>query len=279
MGTQKINVKNTYVATVKSDIANRAISFYAKDLKNDIFVEESVFPTNPVTSDANLSLNDINANQVVNTVENNAVATPDNNVRIPEELNIDSAVNIPIASDNVTVTEEPVVPSMPEVNAVPTIPNLNVLEAVVSPMPVTPDVNVQPEPIPNPVNQPVPPTPLSDSIVNVANTAVVNNTDNNSVVPPKFDASKETNLLGVLGENQGQSSIGNINVTPENLNVVREFGVDEPIVTDQNGVPVANRAAGGFINSKILLFVVVLLFLASCVFLGYEIYSYFTLTK
>lgn len=276
MSEQKINVKNTYVATVKNDVVEKALSFYAKG-KEDFFVESSVFPS--------VSNTRVDNDQLNIPVENNE--TPNNGpiVEIPRELNLDNTITIPIVEE--TKTAEPVV-SDSAVNisnselvdnsikedstqsvssaSLQGIPNLSVLE----PIPNVPATPVQPQPIPNPEPTPVSASPINDTFTNIDNMINVASSQ-----PVRFDASHETNLLNTLGDSDGQSKIGNINVTPENLNSVREFGVDQPAI---NNVPVQN-GSGGFVNNKIVLVIVILLFLASCVFLGYEIYNYFVLSK
>lgn len=279
MSIQKINVKNTYVATVKSDVANRAVSFYVNNNeKENIFSETSVFPEVGNFNNSSEPLKDINLNEVIS--ENKEIT-------IPEELNVNN--NPSVSSNEIVNNSEEVTVNVPS-NTIQDIPNLNVLEANVEPnqpvnpmpMPNIPETVIHPEPIPNPVDVKVEPTPAVDNFTNIeqmVNQATVNNSVTNGSEPVRFDASHETNLLGALGDDSGQKSIGNINVTPDNLNVVREFGVDEPIVNNPNVATTINSTSGGFVNSKVLLVVVVLLFLASCVFLGYEIYNYFILSK
>ncbi len=293
MSIQKINVKNTYVATVKSDVASRALSFYVNDVKKDIFVEDSVFPS--VNTGVSTLADNANLNEVINSTENSIDSeVVDKEIQIPTELNIDNTTSVPVISEenNQDVVAEAALvdnnlvrENVSTIDPTIEIPNLNVLETQPvdnnvspTPMPSVPEAVIHPEPIPNPLDsEPINPTPMNVNLENM-NVTMANSNDLDNKIP-MFNASQETNLLGALGENQGQSSIGNINVTPENLNVVREFGVDEPIVTDQNGVPVANVAKGGFANSKILLLFVIILFLGSCVFLGYEVYKYVNLPK
>lgn len=267
MSEQKINVKNTYVATVKKDVADSALSFYAASKENDIFVETAVFPSNPEP------LGEVNFNEVVSTSD----ANNQNVVNVPKELKIEeipsmpTVENIPVNDAVSEINNSPAMVQSEVVEPLTDIPNLNVLE----PIPNVPSEPVNPQPIPNPVNiPPSNPTPFNDNFENIDR--MVNEATIPSPQPVKFDASHETNLLNALGENNnGQSTRGNINVTPENLNLVREFGVDEPIVN--NPQPAANT--GGFVNSKILLVIVIILFLASCMFLGYELYNYFILSK
>ena len=107
--------------------------------------------------------------------------------------------------------------------------------------------------------------------------------------PLVFNATKETNLNAALGE------VANSTTIPvENIQPVREFGVEtpaaimpEPVVTPQPAVvgqtpvaPVAEiKPTAGFANSRFFMVVAVAFFLASCIFLGYEVYNYFQLVK
>lgn len=291
MGEQKINVKSTYVATVKKDVADRSVSFYANEKKGAVFSNESVFPEVPSTPE-------VAPEPVVSAPAPTEVPVPEEVTPVVEETTpVPSApVEAPVIPEPTPVpTPEPVVaPVEPKVEELPGIPNLDVLnpmpeipaepvsqpmpEVVVNPAPIPNPTPVVPGPIPNPVPEPVAPTPVTDTFASVE--SMVNEVSQKANEAPAvvFDASHETNLLGALGDANNQPSMGNINVTPDNLNVVREFGVDEPIVTDQNGQPVPQPKMG-FVNSKVLLILVVVFFLASCVFLGYEIYKYVTLPK
>ena len=91
MSIQKINVKNTYVATVKSDVANRAVSFYVNNNeKENIFSETSVFPEVGNFNNSSEPLKDINLNEVIS--ENKEIT-------IPEELNVNN--NPSVSSEEV----------------------------------------------------------------------------------------------------------------------------------------------------------------------------------
>ncbi len=298
MNEQKINVKSTYVATVKKDVVNNALSFYANKKEDSVFSNGSVFPemTNAMPEVPAIDVAPNITPEVVSLSESKVEDT----VTIPEELKIDNTVSVeePVLSNSVL---EPVnnVQSV-QTGELPGIPNLNVLNPIPEepvtvnpepvaasqivppmvepvanpipqPMPSVPPVE-SPQPIPNPVPESVIPTPINDNFTNIE--SMVNQVSEN---PIRFDASKETNLLGALSG--GQSSVGNMPVTPDNLNVVREFGVDEPVTTGDGGSAPMSKPVAGFVNSKILLILVIIFFLASCVFLGYEIYKYVTLPK
>lgn len=109
--------------------------------------------------------------------------------------------------------------------------------------------------------------------------------------PLVFNASKETNLNAALGEVASDATI-----PVENIEVVRDFGEETPTMSQTPLVPaqpaitpmvqpelssepkVLTKKAG-FANSKFFMVIAVAFFLASCVFLGYEVFNYFQLTK
>ena len=127
---------------------------------------------------------------------------------------------------------------------------------------------------------PVGPTPVVTE--NIVNTSTVT-----ADQPLVFNAAKETNLNAALGE------VANSNTIPvENINVVREFGEETPVVqavTQPTIAPMVQPNTGsdpkmlvkkaGFANSKFFMVVAIAFFMASCVFLGYEVYNYFQITK
>ena len=150
--------------------------------------------------------------------------------------------------------------------------------------PVIPSVvepQIQPiiEPSSN-VSSTVSESPIKESFVNFSTPVtstpepVVNN-DNKLI----FDASKESNLNEALGEVSSSSSISVSNVQP-----IRDFGVDEVKPTEpvqQVQMP-NNDVAGnksGFANNKFFMVIAIMFFVASCVFLGYEVFNYFQVTK
>lgn len=302
---QNINVKKTYVATVKNDVVEKALSFYKvitssvgdnnsifpdvqinnnvftpsvdentlKDFKidenlsisqkgqevsNPSLVQEEVSSQNsePVsTTNFNFSLpsEELKEDIPVATVSHKEEATLDNNSNSSSLQNgLESTMNFNFSLNNEEPKESPVVPhevDNSQVNSIPDIPQLNVLN------PTLDNNNVF-------FNQ--------DNIgIQQGESTSIDNS------PIRFDASHETNLLSALDENTNK---GNISMTPENANAIREFGVDEPINQEENNSSDASTK-GGFVNSKALLIAVIVFFLASCVFLGYEIYNYFILSK
>ena len=146
--------------------------------------------------------------------------------------------------------------------------------------PVTP-VLIQPEPVVAVpvVETPVVPTPVvSEPIVNTTPVAEQ---------PLVFNAAKETNLNAALGE------VANSNNVPvQNINVVREFGEEAPVaqnVTQPAIAPMVQPTTStepkmlvkkaGFANSKFFMVIAIAFFMASCIFLGYEVFNYFQITK
>lgn len=98
-----------------------------------------------------------------------------------------------------------------------------------------------------------------------------------------FDGSKESNLNKALGE-----AVNDNVIATSNVESIREFGVDEPKGV---GLPVSEDAQeinsqnvgtkpkvltrSGFADNKFFMVVAIVFFLASCVFLGYEVFNYF----
>ena len=132
--------------------------------------------------------------------------------------------------------------------------------------------------IPNDVEATQVMSPVNGNVQSTTTSSVLNNN-------VFFDASKETNLLGALKE-EDKVNKGNISVSEQNLETVREFGTDDnvtfqgaPIQEVKNIVQPKNSAMQGFMNNKFVMVIAILFFLASCVFLGYEMFSFFNLEK
>ena len=148
---------------------------------------------------------------------------------------------------------------------------------------------VIPEPVPK-----TPVTPVVSEPAVVAETPSVVETVAQPVAgtqPLVFNASKEKNLNAALGEVAKDTTI-----PVENIEVVREFGEEAPAMVQTPAAPVQPVVApmvqpemssepkaltkkAGFANSKFFVVIAVAFFLASCVFLGYEVFNYFQLTK
>lgn len=98
--------------------------------------------------------------------------------------------------------------------------------------------------------------------------------------------------------NAALGEVANSNTIPvENIQPIREFGVDEPINNQPLVTPILQPEVApivqpeissqpkvltkksGFANNKFFMLIAIAFFLASCVFLGYEVFNYFQLTK
>ena len=268
---QNINVSKTYITTVKKEVTKVAENYY------DVIVEETkvanVLPSvSPVVEPVVEVFPEIVAPVVETPVATpEVVVAPTPVVVAPEQIVVTPAVDpvtvqVPIAQPASVVTPSSVVqptPVMvvPEPVVVPT--SAPITETVVA----SPQVNVV-TPAPEPAV--VIPTPVTAEPVVTTNQALV------------FNAAGETNLNAALGE------VANSTTIPvENIQSVREFGVDTPtaqpavsqpavapapqptVVADNN----VNTGKAGFANSKFFMVVAIAFFLASCIFLGYEVLS------
>ena len=97
-----------------------------------------------------------------------------------------------------------------------------------------------------------------------------------------FDGSKETNLKFVFDDNSANNVSKAISSNDENVESLREFGVDQPIInTDELKAPQESvngpvlKKSKGFANNKFFMVVAIVIFIAACVFLGYEAFQYF----
>lgn len=312
---QKIDVKKTYVTTVKKEVSRVAEKYYVVE----VVVEEKkmvddIFPT-------------ITPN-VAPVVEEVKVVQPEAPVAVETPILSTPAVSIPSANENTNTNdnfvtfgqnasvvepkvETPVVSSVEQsvspVSSVASEPVLKVETPVAAqPIPTVVEPITMPSPInTNVVSEPVvaPVIPALSNVVNsepivvtpspILETPAVEPvsvaTPSNDVSQPLvFNASKETNLNAALGE------VANSTTIPvENIEPVREFGVDAPVAQPAQTQTVINPMVqpeapampktltkkAGFANSKFFMVVAIAFFLASCIFLGYEVFNYFQLTK
>jgi len=182
------------------------------------------------------------------------------------EVKPEVAVTTPVVETTTSTTEEPFFTAPAEVSVMPEVPVVN------NTMTQTNEVKTDPV-------TPIIPTPV------VTETLV--NTTNVEAQPLVFNAAKETNLNAALGEVASSSTI-----PVENITVVREFGeeapvaqkVEQPVVAQmvQSNSAVDPKVVenkGGFANSKFFMVVAIAFFMASCVFLGYEVYKYFQIVN
>lgn len=260
---QRLNVQKTYVTTVKKEVIRVAEKYYYVEVVlEQPKVEENIFPTIPSVTEP--------VNEVFPEVPVTAAPTV-----APEPVMAAPVVETPVVAPT-PVVPEPVVVQPTPIQVVPT--EVTPAPAVVEPITVAP---VQPTPVvaEAPVTEPTVVQPVPEP-------ATVVMPDPNQ--PLVFNASKETNLNAALGEVASTTTI-----PVENIQPVRDFGVDTPV----QPAPVVNPAVApmqqpevpvqgpvltkkaGFADSKFFMVVAVAFFLASCIFLGYEVFSYFQLTK
>ena len=279
---QRINVQKTYITTVKKEVTRVAEKYYDVELKvEEPKIFEDIFPT--VTSVLEPVQEEVLPELSVPNVEESNVVTEEIPVVAPvitEPVLSTPTVNVSEEvkpNDNNLVKNETTIPKfegVPEVKASEPIPT--VVESITVAEPtvnvVTPEpVNVLPVSDPTPVIEPV------------ASPSVVPEPTKVESQPLVFNAAKETNLNAALGEVASSASI-----PVENIEPIREFGVDEVVKTPVNNEPVVPESVqpqgnvsqkAGFANSKFFIVVAVAFFLASCIFLGYEVFNYFQLIK
>lgn len=278
---QRINVQKTYITTVKKEVTRVTEKYYDVEVKveqSKIF--EDIFPiVTPVVENVQeenrpeLTIPGVekvdNINEEISVIEP-IIPEPVLSTPVVEVINKENVSNVNDVEQTIPVIEPVVVPNNETSVSIPTVvepitvaePLMNVEEKKEEVLPIS-----QPES----VIEPVVTSPA------VAEPAKV------EAQPLIFNASKETNLNAALGEVASSASI-----PVENIEPIREFGVDtvsndsvnvEPVIEEsvQSKVEVVRK--GGFANSKFFIVVAVVFFLASCVFLGYEVFNYFQLTK
>ena len=276
---QRINVKETYVATIKKDIATKAINYYSDKFTSikdtdSIFSDSSVIFEEPkVDSNVLPESNNLNVS-TPNVLATEAVAVPNPNPNPnPSSLGGQTVDNTIVSSALNDVTTENIINPVVLDNNVKTVDNNVGVQQTSSST-----VSVLNNNIPNDVEATQVMSPVNGNVQSTTTSSVLNNN-------VFFDASKETNLLGALKE-EDKVNKGNISVSEKNLKTVREFGTDDnvtfqgaPIQEVKSIVQPKNSAMQGFMNNKFVMVVAILFFLASCVFLGYEMFSFFTLEK
>ena len=270
---QRINVKETYVATIKKDIATKAINYYS-DKFTSIKDTDSIFSDSSVIfEEPKVDSNVLPESNNLNVSAPSVLATETVSVPNPSSLGGQSVDNTIVSSALNDVTTENIINPVVLDNNVKTVDNnVGVQQTSSSP------VSVLNNNIPNDVEATQVMSPVNDNVQSTTTSSVLNNN-------VFFDASKETNLLGALKE-EDKVNKGNISVSEQNLKTVREFGTDDNVTFQgasiqevKSIVQPKNSAMQGFMNNKFVMVVAILFFLASCVFLGYEMFSFFTLEK
>ena len=299
---QNINVQKTYITTVKKAVTKVSEDFY-KIESNSIDVGsqmDNIFPDFGVPSEKEVApLPDIVPN----------VAEPNINT-IPELQKIDSTIpniinpvveNTPSTINN-DLSNETLIPQnivSPVVNdiKIETVPTVKSsvehsqdLPHAVSPepVPVIQSPVLEPQILPSSISSSSIPSsePVIDKVANPASTFnFTPPVSDNKIV---FDGSKESNLNEALGEVSTDKILATDNVEP-----IREFGVDDVKETSlPNSAPSVDTVSvpdtqssntsstiAGFANNKFFMVIAILFFVAACVFLGYEAFRYFQLTK
>lgn len=293
---QHINVQKTYITTVKKEVTKVAETYY------DVVVDsvlESASVVAPVVEPIPTVVEPITVAQPEVVVQTPVVepVLPS----IPESVPVVEVAPVQVTSAPV-VTPEPVV-----VTPAAVIPTPVVSEPVVAAQHVAPVVAepvVTPTVVPTVEATPVVTQPVVETPVQVVPTPEVVAVTPAAVIPTPvvpepivepvnqplvFDATKEKNLNAALGEVANTA-----NIPVENIGPVREFGVDAPVAQPVSQpqptiAPMAQPTVAadpkvlskkaGFANSKFFMFIAIAFFLASCIFLGYEVFNYFQLIK
>ena len=296
---QQINVTKTYITTVKKEVTKVSETYY------DVVVEEvKVESVSPVVAPSVEPVNNVFPELVAPAVDaapsviqpTPVVVEP---ITAPQPV-VSPVPATPVVESPTNVIQQPVVQTQVIPPVAPVVVESvsvaePVVESVVTPVAVVSEpVSATPSPV---VTQPAPavvqPIPVETQPVSVVAPQVVPPVVEPSTVvepvnqPLVFNASKETNLNAALGEVASSTTIPVTNIEP-----VREFGVETPVaqptavqaaanqpVDNASGSSVPSSPKSGFANSKFFMVVAIAFFLASCVFLGYEVYNYFQLVK
>lgn len=281
---QNINVRKTYITTVKKSVSKVAKDFYDVDFSQKE-KEETVADIKPIFVVPNIS---------EPKEEVKPEAGPVNTMPIK-----DIKLDIPNILEPVTSNTSPsVMPVNDEVKLeVPSIDKAVVSEKAKEIPKIVPILPTPLQPLPKKEEVPVMPTPVIPEpvvpeIKPIINPPYPTETPKPSVELPKeddklvFDGSKETNLNEALEETDV------LKVVPvEDVKPIREFGVDEvkqtnlttPVEEDKKIETVNTSKStlknGGFANNKFFTVIVITFFLAACIFLGYEAFRYFQAVK
>ena len=301
---QNINVQKTYISTVQKSVTKVSEKYYHVDQKPQVAMEQApevVMPeVNPIEMPSLEEVTQVASEPeaVVPEVpvlevpvqEEPVVAVPEmpNNNVVPEVTPVIPEIT-PVEVPEVVPAIAPVVPNdVPEmVQPVVEEPNIEARMNIIGPSTASvaepqiapvPEVPVTPEPIIPPV-APIPAAPSAPVMPEPAVAApVVETSAPNASNELFFDGSKETNLAGVF---EGNSDDTQPIVAAPEVASIREFGQDEPVIPLVNDVtpavqeqPKTLTKSPGFANNKFFLVIALTFFLASCVFLGYEVFKY-----
>jgi len=295
---QQIDVTKTYITTVKKEVTKVAETYYdvaEEEAKVEnvlaaapvLDTPQNIFPEIAPTVDASVVVQPapavVEPITVAPIVETSSAVAPAPTV-IPTPVAVETpavVVSTPVVSETVAQPTAAVVTAPSAAPVVEPTPVVAPAPPVVStPIAVgTPTVVVPTPVVTETASQPAVVSPVPEPAVVVESTSA----------PLVFNASKETNLNAALGEVANSTAM-----SVENIDSVREFGVETPAVTPASTQPTAVPSMvqpavstdpkvltkkAGFANSKFFMVVAIAFFLASCVFLGYEVYNYFQLVK
>ena len=303
---QNINVQKTYITTVKKAVTKVSEDFY-KIESNSIDVGsqmDNIFPDFGVPSEKEVTpLPDIvpnvaetNKEETINTIpEPQMIDSTIPNIINPVVENTPSTINNDLSNET-SIPQNIVSPVVNDIK-IETVPTMESsvehsqdLPHAVSPEPVPVIQSPVLEPQILPSSIPSSPIPSSEPVIDKVETpaSTFNFTppvSDNKIV---LDGSKESNLNEALGEVSTDKILATDNVEP-----IREFGVDDVKETslpnstssvDTVSVPDTpnsntSSTIAGFANNKFFMVIAILFFVAACVFLGYEAFRYFQLTK
>ena len=279
---QKIEVRKTYVTTVKKEVSRVAEKYYdVVVVKEEPKVVEDIFPTvipvAEVVQEVAKPVEVVASDPVVASipvVESPVLSTP--------------VIEVPNVQQQVVVAATPVVntqvvqPSVSVQSVAPVVETISTSQPVVNVTTPATEV-VVPVQEASIIHQPT--VVVSQPAVILESVPAALPTETQPLI---FDASKETNLNAALGEVASAETIPVENIAP-----VREFGVEAPVQTVISTQPIVAPMVqsevvsepkkltkkAGFANSKFFMLVAIAFFLASCIFLGYEVFNYFQLTK
>jgi hypothetical protein len=296
---QNFMIPKAYITTVKKPVTKVCEDFYKVEVPSKV-EEETVEPVvSPVVDEVMPELETVKVEPVVDEVRSEEEKIMDSlaegtqpvvpEVKVEEPVQVAPAPVIEDAVPPVEVKVETPAVSLPETEDVDA--KINVIAGPEDVVPevtpaVVPAVSVEPEEkdipvIPAPVIPPVPPVVTPDVPKEEPVTTIPKAPEAPGLV---FDASKETNLSLALGEVTTEKPL-----PVDNVETIREFGQDEPVMAtpaaavvptpEEEVIPAPAKGRGGFANNKFFMVIAIAFFVAACVFLGYEVFQYFQLTK
>lgn len=285
---QNINVQKTYITTVKKAVTKVACDFYK--VSEEISASMPIFEDIPTSSPVNEEQTPIIP--IIDIPDELFKENKEEDVKSVEAVSPEKVVN-PVPEPSIV---------LPEIDlGLPKNPEATFLQSkdefIPNPVTVTEPVLTESEP------QPVMPTPVVepqavsvDEKINIVSNPSTVLMEDKSITPEPvldvsdsqpteliFDGSKESNLNQALGEVSKESPL-----PVQNVESIREFGVDNNItstINDSSEIKESNQVdltekettQSGFANNKFFMVVALIFFVASCVFLGYEVFRYLKL--